>query len=97
MVIIISVILLAVVGLVLILSSGSTSNTTSEAEQAKINYNAALDGKDKKAALLAGRHYYSLRRRKRILTIYDELAIANDLTAMPSATSKSDFNKNVVD
>lgn len=44
-------------------------------------YHQALKGKDKGAALTAGRAYYSTLRNKK-LTIYDEQAIANDLSTM---------------
>jgi hypothetical protein len=47
----------------------------------KKKYNEALKGTDKKAALDAGREYYSELRRGK-LTIYDEQAIANDLSTM---------------
>ncbi|MBC7554353.1 MAG: hypothetical protein H7257_10280 [Taibaiella sp.] len=45
----------------------------------------ALLGTDKGEALRKGRLYYSCIR-KGSLTIYDEQAIANDLTTMKNAT-----------
>lgn len=47
----------------------------------RANYEAALKGGDKQAALQAGRLYYS-RLRGNKLTIYDEQAISNDLATM---------------
>jgi len=47
----------------------------------KRNYEMALRGTDKAAALQAGRKYYSFLRGGR-LTIYDEQAIANDISTM---------------
>lgn len=48
----------------------------------KANYDRALQGTDKKAALDAGRAYYAALRGGKKLTIYDEQAITNDLSAM---------------
>lgn len=45
-------------------------------------YNQLLRGSDKRAALQAGRAYYSALRKGLTLTIYDEQAIANDLATM---------------
>jgi hypothetical protein len=45
-------------------------------------YAQALRGTDKQAALAAGRVYYSALRKDNILTIYDETAITNDISAM---------------
>ncbi len=47
----------------------------------KSAYEDALIGHDKKAALAAGRAYYSALRKGK-LTIYDEQAIANDINTM---------------
>lgn len=44
-------------------------------------YQQAIKGGDRQAALQAGRRYYSACRGGR-LTIYDEQAITNDLAAM---------------
>ena len=44
-------------------------------------YQEALRSVDKSRALVAGRKYYS-RRRGGILSIYDEQAIANDMSTM---------------
>ncbi len=48
----------------------------------KENYDNALRGTDRKTALDAGRAYYSALRKDSKLTIYDEQAIINDLSAM---------------
>lgn len=47
----------------------------------KEHYEQCLKGTDKKAALNAGRVYHQ-SLRKNGLTMYDELAIANDLSTM---------------
>jgi hypothetical protein len=46
------------------------------------DYQNALSGSDRRIALNAGRSYYSRLRGGGILTIYDEQAIANDLSTM---------------
>jgi len=57
-----------------------------EAEKAKAvlkkNYELALQGNNKQHALAAGRAYYSSIRKDNKLTIYDEQAIANDISVM---------------
>jgi len=52
-----------------------------EIDQAKTEYESALKANDKVKALALGRIYYSLLRRG-ALTIYDEQAIANDLSTI---------------
>lgn len=52
-------------------------------------YQNALRGTDKKLALEAGRSYYAALRGKDVLTIMDEQAISNDLTAMDDARRNS--------
>lgn len=51
-------------------------------KQLKENYDDALRGTDKRVALETGRAYYSALREDGKLTIYDEQAITNDLSAM---------------
>jgi uncharacterized pyridoxamine 5'-phosphate oxidase family protein len=51
-------------------------------KELKEEYDNALCGADKKRALNAGRAYYAFLRKKKILTIYDEQAISNDLQSM---------------
>ncbi|PSL42804.1 hypothetical protein CLV51_11020 [Chitinophaga niastensis] len=51
-----------------------------KAAEIKIKYDEALRGNGKAEALRLGREYYSAIRGK--LTIYDEQAITNDLSAM---------------
>jgi hypothetical protein len=48
----------------------------------KSEYEEALRGRDKAKALAAGRAYYQEMRDGKNLTIYDEQAIANDLSTM---------------
>ena len=48
----------------------------------KEEYDQALRGKDKRAALIAGRKYYASLRKGNQLTIYDEQAISNDINTM---------------
>ena len=53
-----------------------------ERQRLKQIYDATLRGTDKAAALRAGRAYYQSLRGSKPLTIYDEQAIANDLSTM---------------
>lgn len=48
----------------------------------KAKYVHALKGHDKGAALAAGRAYYASLRKDRMLTLYDEQAINNDISTM---------------
>jgi hypothetical protein len=50
-------------------------------KQIKEDYDIALKGTDKKAALEAGRKYYKAARGGQ-LSIYDEQAITNDINTM---------------
>ena len=63
----------------LIWANISKSNKLKELKE---NYDNALRGTDRKTALDAGRAYYSALRKDSKLTIYDEQAIINDLSAM---------------
>lgn len=54
----------------------------------KEEYQAALRGSDKRAALEAGRRYYSSVRGGK-LSIYDEQAITNDLATMDEISKKN--------
>lgn len=65
---------------VIIAIFGSISNSK-EIAKLKQQYDKALRSGNKKAALDAGRSFYSKIRNGK-LTIYDEQAITNDLTAM---------------
>lgn len=87
MVIIITIAVAIFIGLVLFVASRTNQNTNSGLEEAKLNYECALNGTDRKAALFAGRLYYSLANNRRSLTMHDELAIANDLNTMPVEVS----------
>ncbi|MDR0868909.1 MAG: hypothetical protein LBP75_10640 [Planctomycetota bacterium] len=51
-------------------------------QRKKETYEAALQGNDKQLALVAGRAYYAEFRGGKRLTIYDESAIANDISTM---------------
>lgn len=51
-------------------------------------YQDCLGGCDKRAALAAGRAYYSFVRGAGGITIYDEAAIQNDLLAMKTIEDK---------
>jgi len=48
----------------------------------KNTYEKALSDGNKQEALTAGRAYYSYLRKDKLLTIYDETAINNDISAM---------------
>jgi len=51
-------------------------------EQLRLAYKQSLKGTNKSIALAAGRAYYSALREGKILTMYDEQAITNDLSTM---------------
>ncbi len=51
----------------------------------KGHYERLLKGTDRRAALAAGRAYYSALRKGKVLTTYDEQAITNDLSTMGQA------------
>ncbi len=53
-------------------------------EQFRISYEHALNGTDRKDALLKGRIYYSSLRAKNRLTLFDEQTITNDINTMKS-------------
>jgi hypothetical protein len=72
---------LVIIAIVFALIFMSNNAKAKELEALKQEYDRALLSGDKKAALTAGRNYYS-RLRNGKLTIYDEQAITNDLTAM---------------
>ena len=70
--------LIIVVGIIIAVST-SNSKKKKELQEA---YQRALASGNKQAALQAGRAYYSKVRGNGKLTIYDEQAITNDLSAM---------------
>lgn len=84
MIFIIGLIIIAVIIAVVFTSH---PNETQQPEQLKLAYEQSLKGNSKKTALDAGRAYYSALRKDKALTIYDELAIANDLSAMNDHTT----------
>ena len=70
--------------LALLIYIGTHVNKQKQAEQESLrkNYNDALKGTNKELALMYGRAYYRSLRKPKELTIYDEQAIANDLSTM---------------
>ena len=84
-----------VVTVVFVLIWTSSNSNENEVERLKQEYESALSGFDKKAALKAGRLYYAAGRKDKAPTIYDELAIANDLNTMPQKLDASDPENNI--
>jgi len=74
-------IIISVLVVAIILVIVNMKNDKSQLAQLKESYEEALRGVNKRAALNAGRAYYSALRSGKI-TIYDETAMANDLAAM---------------
>lgn len=71
---------LVILGVIaLIVSAVVKSNIT---KNKKARYDAAVARGDKSAALSLGREYYASMRSDGKLTIYDEQAIANDISTM---------------
>lgn len=70
-----------IIGIIALVIYNGNLNAKKKA-QIKQRYELALKGADKRAALDAGRAYYSSIRKAKILTMYDEQAITNDLNAM---------------
>lgn len=75
------VILILIIAVIVIAIAMANSSAKKLAEL-KRRYEGALRGSDKRLALDCGRAYYSALRKKKMLTIYDEQAISNDLTTM---------------
>lgn len=76
---------IAVILIIILIAIGAISSSNAEAkklESLKDQYHSLLKGSDKRAALEAGRSYYSALRKGKTLTIYDEQAITNDLSTM---------------
>jgi hypothetical protein len=69
------------IGIVIVLVIVGAFSSGSEEKKLKQAYDNALNGSDKKAALNAGRAYYS-KLRKGKLTMYDEQALTNDISTM---------------
>jgi hypothetical protein len=69
------------IGVVIILTLIWYKKGGNRRETLRVEYEEALKGTDKRAALEAGRKYYAELRYGR-LTIYDEQAIANDINTM---------------
>ncbi|MET0464063.1 MAG: hypothetical protein ABW007_12955 [Chitinophagaceae bacterium] len=81
----ISIITLLLIGVILMAIKDNKNNTLSWEELKRLQqaYETALQGKDRKEALKAGRTYYSIQRKGGNLTAHDEQVIANDLNTMP--------------
>jgi hypothetical protein len=70
--------IIVVIGVIMYLNGNSNKEKSQKLYTA---YRQALASKNKAAALEAGRAYYAFKRKDGRLTIYDEQAITNDLTA----------------
>lgn len=76
------IITLIIIVIVFALALQSNGNETKKLAALKLKYDKSLKGSNKRAALEAGRAYYSALRKGKELTIYDEQAITNDLSTM---------------
>lgn len=76
------IIITLIIILIVIAAVLQSGNETKKLAALKLKYDKCLKGKNKRAALEAGRAYYSALRKGKILTIYDEQAITNDLSTM---------------
>ncbi|CCH54519.1 hypothetical protein BN8_03699 [Fibrisoma limi BUZ 3] len=74
-------IFLAIAGPVIWYAIATTQKRSRQEDQLREAYHQALRSGDKALALQRGRDYYGFMRRGK-LTIYDEQAIANDLSTM---------------
>jgi hypothetical protein len=59
-----------------------------ERAKLKIKYDEALKSNNKEIALICGRLYYSSLRDDGLLTVYDEVALANDLATIEAKENK---------
>lgn len=75
------IILLAILLIIVVLAILYNKGRTALLKEKKEKYLNAIRSRDKAKALIAGRDYYACLR-KGTLTIYDEQAIANDLSVM---------------
>jgi hypothetical protein len=83
-----SLFLIVIIGIVVYLYN--SRDTTSQLEDLAKAYKESLAGTDKRLALRAGRAYYGSLRSGKTLTVYDEMAISNDLSIMDTNTPNSD-------
>jgi hypothetical protein len=83
------VILAALLLMVIIWYVRNARRQTSATGQLKQRYDQAILDGNKRLALQLGREYYSRSRRSGVLTVYDELAIANDLSTTESRRSEN--------
>lgn len=77
-------VIIAIILVIIIAAFSNAKSKTKQLETLKQAYDRALKGPDKRAALEAGRAYYSSLRKNKILSIYDEQASTNDLSTMLS-------------
>lgn len=73
---------IAFIVVALIIGVIASNGETKKREDLKNKYYQSLKGSDRRAALEAGRAYYSSLRKGKELTIYDEQAISNDMSTM---------------
>jgi hypothetical protein len=76
------IIMVVIILIAYLRNSNGTVNPINKLQELKQAYEKALIGNNKRAALNTGRIYYSELREDKTLTVYDEQAIANDLSAM---------------
>jgi predicted nucleic acid-binding protein len=86
-----TIIIVSLVLLALFIIGVASSNSIDEKEIERLlqEYESALSGSDKKKALKAGRLYHAMSKKNKSLTLYDEIAIANDLSVMSQDLDRS--------
>jgi type II secretory pathway pseudopilin PulG len=82
---------LAITAVIIMAVIQNNINKRKKIQKLKMAYEQLLKGNNKKMALDAGRAYYSALRKNKVLTIYDEQAITNDLGAMIVEINNADF------
>lgn len=77
-------IIISVFGIIGIIAAiaASSEAKSDELKKLKEKYDSDLSGPNKREALNSGRAYYGHLRKGKGLTIYDEQAIANDISTM---------------
>jgi hypothetical protein len=73
---------IVVIVVVVVIVVNVNKNKSKKLQELKNAYDEALRGTDKQRAVNAGRAYYGALRKDGALTIYDETAINNDVSAM---------------
>ena len=71
-----------IIAIIYISKSSNTTDPINKVQELKRAYDKALIEGNKRTALDAGRAYYNALRENKGLTVYDEQAIANDLSTM---------------